>query len=162
MEVFVTNTGPALQDFSITLGDKDFHFADLSTGEPPQKIADLIETTSSQGIGNVGFSTPTSGAGAGDVLNIHFDTPLPTNDFIEFQVRFASDSCPTCGLPSFETALFNYCHDGTTMGTTPATLTATTTDGSTSSDSWTRPGFSGYTNGYGTPGSDNSDTFTPG
>ena len=52
-----------------------------------------------------------------DVLNIDFGSGLLPGDFVQFQIQFASDSCPTCGLPSYQLALFNMCCDGSTMGT---------------------------------------------
>lgn len=108
--IYLKNNSPeAMNDFHLvlpeTFGSNLFHFAAL-----PKGLISVKSTSPS------GVQVNPSATSAGHELVLSFLGGLQQDQSVTFQVRFASDSCPTCGKPSYQVALFNLCVDGTTMG----------------------------------------------
>ena len=104
--IYLKNLSPeTMTDFHFQIGSDLFHFDTLASG--------LINVKANPS--NVPITA--TAQNNGDELLLDFGPAgLAQNDAITFQIRFASDSCPTCGLPSFQVALFNMCIDGSSMG----------------------------------------------
>jgi hypothetical protein len=143
----------AITEFNMTIpathgGNRPFHFALLP-----------------QGLINVGANSSgvqiTPGPPNTDDLHLTFEGDgLEPDEFIQFQIRFASDQHPNTGLPSFELALFNMCCDGEPMGS-PSEVTVEFDDGDTFSGEWPEYPVSDYCIGeFGPPG-DNPPTTYP-